>query len=138
MAKRRGRRIDVTAGELELLTMLWDRGPSTLGEAHRSFGRYGRAVSYPTMQTRLNRLVDKGVVVRSEARPARYSAAVTSEQVGAGLMDRLLAALGEASPVPLVARLIAERPLTADEVRELKRLLESAERDLRGTGGGEP
>lgn len=133
MAKRRrSGRIDVAPGELELLGMLWDRGPLTLGEAHRSFGQYGRPVSYPTMQTRLNRLVEKGLVLRSEARPARYSAAVSSEQIGAGLMDRLLKALGSASPVPLVARLISERPLSSDEVQQLRRLLAIAERESKG------
>lgn len=131
MARRRARRIDVAPGELELLAMLWDRGPLTLGEAHRSFGHYGRPVSYPTMQTRLNRLVDKGMVLRSDTRPARYWATVTSEQVGAGLMDRLLKALGHASPVPLVARLISERPLTSEEVEQLKGLLAAAEREAK-------
>ena len=129
--RRRPGRIDVAPGELELLAMLWDRGPLTLGESHEAFGRYGRPVSYPTIQTRLNRLVDKGLVVRSNERPARYSALVTSEQVGAGLMDRLLKALGNASPVPLVARLISERPLTSEEVQQLKRLLAAAEKEAK-------
>ena len=132
MAKRRrGRRVEVAAGELELLAMLWDRGPLTLGEAHQSFGQYGRPVSYPTMQTRLNRLVDKGLVLRSATRPARYSAAVASEQIGAGLMDRLMKTLRHASPIPLVASLISERPLTSEEVQELKRLLAAAERQAK-------
>lgn len=109
------------------MAMLWEQGPLTLSESHQRFGRYGRPVSYPTMQTRLNRLVQKGHLTRSRERPANYRAAITADQVGAGHLDQLLDKLGRNSVVPLVAHLISERSLSPDEVRELKRLLARAE-----------
>ena len=116
-----------SAGELEIMSMLWARGPVTLAEAHRCFGQFGRAVGYTTMQTRLNRLADKGAVRRSRQRPARYEAAVDPEEVGARLIDVLLDKVSPGSVVPLVAHLISGRPLSAEEIGELKRLIAEAE-----------
>ncbi|MBM4004098.1 MAG: hypothetical protein FJ295_12560 [Planctomycetes bacterium] len=45
-----------TAGELELLNLLWEHGGLSLSEVHDCLGR---DVGYTTVQTRLNRLVDK-------------------------------------------------------------------------------
>ena len=44
-----------------------------------------RPLGYTTVQTRLNRLVAKGVVARSNDRPARYRAAVRPDEVSAGI-----------------------------------------------------
>ncbi len=123
-----GRRaIRVAAGELEILGMLWARGPLTIREAHEAFGAYGAPVSYPTMQTRLNRLAEKGLVVRSADRPARYGAAVSREQVTIGHLRELVAKLGRGDVVPLVARLLGDRTLTEEQIVRLRELLEQAQ-----------
>lgn len=115
-------------GELEIMAMLWREGPLTLAEAHERFSGYGRPVSYPTMQTRLNRLVAKGMVRRSNDRPALYEAAITAEEVGAEHLDRWLHTTRQETVVPLVAHLISEHPLTEQEIVKLKQLLNEAER----------
>ncbi len=121
--------------------MLWARGPVTLAQAHRCFGDFGRPVGYTTMQTRLNRLVEKGAVRRSRTqnkRPAQYEAAVNPDDVSARLIDLLLDKVSQGSVVPLVTHLISGRPLSAEEIRELKRLIAEAEasgKQGRGKGG---
>jgi BlaI family transcriptional regulator, penicillinase repressor len=122
------KRLRPAPGELEIMAMLWREGPLTLATAHQRFAGYGRMVSYPTMQTRLNRLAAKGMVHRSGDRPARYSAAISAEEVGAEHLDRWLHTTRQETVVPLVAHLISERPLTELEIGELKRLLDVAER----------
>ena len=82
--------IRVAAGEMEILGMLWSGGPLTIRDAYVGFGAYGKPVSYPTMQTRLNRLAEKGLVVRSEDRPARYRAAVLRDRVTVGHLRELV------------------------------------------------
>jgi predicted transcriptional regulator len=99
----------------------------TLSEAHECFGEFGRPVGYTTMQTRLNRLVEKGAVSRSRKRPAQYAAAVNPNDVGAWDIDLLLDKVGGGSVVPLVAHLISGGPLAPEEIRELKRLIGRAE-----------
>jgi BlaI family transcriptional regulator, penicillinase repressor len=84
--------------------------------------------AYPTMQTRLNRLAAKGMVGRSSDRPALYVAAISAEEVGAEHLDRWLQTTRQETVVPLVAHLISERPLSKQEIIELKQLLDEAER----------
>ena len=112
---------------MELVSMLWERGPVTIAEAHRAFDNYGCPVGYPTMQTRLNRLVAKGWAKRSEDRPARYRAAISPEQVTVGHVNQLLDKLVGASVVPIVCHLISERPLKPTEIEELRKLLDGVE-----------
>ena len=115
-------------GELHIMAMLWEKGPLTLAKAHELFSNYGPAIAYPTMQTRLLRLVDKRLVARSKVRPARYKAAVSAEQVGAKHVEELADTVSRTSVAPLVAHLISERPLTSAEIDELRTLLSEAEK----------
>jgi BlaI family penicillinase repressor len=117
-----------SARELEILAMLWDRGPLTLAEAHQCFEHFGQRVGYTTLQTRLNRLVEKKLLIKDKGRPAKYRAAVTSDDVGAHHLDLLLDKLRGDSVVPLVAHLISGRRLKPDEIRELKQLIAQAEK----------
>ena len=115
----------VSAGEMEVLQMLWEHGPVTLSEAQ---AKLGRSIGYTTIQTRLNRLVEKGLAVRSPQRPASYTAAVQPEEVSAGHLDLLVERTGGGSVVPLVAHLVRDWKLSPEEIAELKKLLAEAER----------
>ena len=125
------KKLRLAQGELELMAMLWREGPLTLAEAHARFSEYGRPVSYPTMQTRLNRLAAKGMVRRSGDRPACYVAGVSAEEAGVEHLDRWLHTTRQETVVPLVAHLISERPLSEQEIVELKGLLDEAEKQGR-------
>ena len=115
----------LAAGEMEILQMLWREGGVTISEAQRAMDR---PVGYTTVQTRLNRLVAKGVVARSKSRPAKYRAAVTPEDVSARHLDLLVERASGGSVVPLVAHLVKDRTLTREEVSQLKKLIEEAAR----------
>jgi BlaI family transcriptional regulator, penicillinase repressor len=120
------RAIRLAPGEMEILGMLWAEGPLTIRGAHEGFGAYGKPVSYPTMQTRLNRLAEKGLVSRSEDRPARYRAVVSREQVTVGHLRELIAKISRGDVVPLVARLLSEQTLTVEQIGQLQKLLAEA------------
>lgn len=116
----------VSAGEWELLEILWRLGPATLAAVHAAFGR---AVGYTTVQTRLNRLAEKGLAERGDSRPATYAAAITRSEAERGAAGGLLARLAGlgGSVVPVVAELVADRRLSADEIAALRELLDQAE-----------
>ncbi len=105
--------------------MLWKLGPLTIAEAHESIGR---PLGYTTIQTRLNRLVEKGIVDRTEDRPAKYVAAVTSESVSANHLDVLVQRVSGGNVVPLVAQLVEDRDLSKQEISELKKIIADAEK----------
>lgn len=115
----------LSAGEMEMLQMLWREGSVTIIEAQRALDR---EVGYTTVQTRLNRLVAKGAVTRTRSRPANYRAAVAPEDVSAGHLDLLLERVSGGSVVPLVAHLVKDRTLSPAEIDQLRQLIDQAER----------
>ncbi|MBN1910922.1 MAG: BlaI/MecI/CopY family transcriptional regulator [Pirellulales bacterium] len=126
----------LSSRELDILAMLWQRGPLTLREAHEAFEEFGDPVGYTTIQTRLNRLVKKGVVRRTDRRPAAYEAAVAPSEVGAQDLDTLLDRVTQGRLVPLVAHFLTQHRLSPDEIQELKSLIDTAETKWKQSGHG--
>ena len=120
----------LAAGEVEILGMLWREGGVTILEAQRALGL---PIGYTTVQTRLNRLLKKGLANKSGERPAKYTAAVTAEQVRADDLDLLVDRVSEGQVVPLVAHLVNRRSLSGDEIQQLKQLIREAESKTRST-----
>lgn len=124
----RGPHRRLSAAEMELLEMLWRQGAVTLSEAHRALGL---PIGYTTVQTRLNRLVRKGLARRSADRPTKYSAAIEREKIAEHDLSLLIERVSGGSVVPLVAHLVRDRSLTAPQIAELKQLLDEAEQRMR-------
>ena len=114
-------------GELEVLEMLWRDGPVSLSEAHVSLGQ---PIGYTTVQTRLDRLVTKGVVKKTKDRPAKYSSAITRGQVNRHDLDLLVSHVNDGDFLPLVGHLVGDRKLSRDEIDQLKSLIETAEKSI--------
>ncbi|HJT34213.1 MAG TPA: BlaI/MecI/CopY family transcriptional regulator [Pirellulales bacterium] len=115
----------VTAGELELLEVLWAKGAATLSEVHQALDR---EIGYTTVQVRLQRMVDKGLCQRRGERPAKYRALVRPEEVSASHLGLLLQRISGGRVAPLVAQLVRNRTLDAQEIAELKALIREAEK----------
>jgi predicted transcriptional regulator len=135
MGKRRAA-ARFSSGEISILRMLWELGAATLSEAHEAMAAQGQPVGYTTVQTRLERLVQKGAVSKSPERPAKYSAVVSPDEVSEPLLNLLVERVS--GPVPLVAQLLQDASLTPDDLKEIKRLIAEAEQNIRqkATGGG--
>lgn len=123
----------LAAGEVELLGVLWKaEGGLTIAEVQRALPR---PAGYTTVQTRLNRLVKKGAARRSDARPARYRAAISADQITHADLDFLLERVTAGRVGPLVAHLMRDRALPPEELAQLKQLLAEAESLVRRTEG---
>ena len=118
----------LAAGELEILQMLWRERGVTILEAQKALGL---PIGYTTVQTRLNRLMKKGLAGRSSQRPAKYSASVTQDEVRRMDLDLLVERVSEGQVVPLVAHLVNRDSLTRQELHELKELVARAEKKAR-------
>jgi predicted transcriptional regulator len=128
----------LTSGELEILAALWRAGPGTISNVHEALGQ---PIGYTTVQTRLNRLVTKRVVIKSDERPAHYRAALGPEEVSRHDLEVLVRRVNRGQVVPLVAYLVRDRTLTRDEINDLRQLIDEAElqsrREKRATRGKE-
>lgn len=118
----------LTSGELELLSALWRQGPCTIAEAHEALGQ---RVGYTTVQTRLNRLTAKCVAEKSDERPAKYRATLAPDDVNRSDLDVLVRRVNSGQVVPLVAHLVRDRNLSAEEIDQLRQLIDEAERQAK-------
>lgn len=116
-----------TEAELELLRILWSRGPSTVRAIHESLGAE-KETGYTTTLKILQKMTDKGLVLRDESdRSHVYSAAIKAEQTQRQLVRDLLQKAFGGSPAQLVVQALSEKKASADELAEIRRLLDSLE-----------
>ena len=116
-----------TAGELEILRVLWRRGPSTVHQIQPALKR-GDRVGYTTVLKLLQIMFEKGLVRRDEStRPHVFRAAVAEAHVKRRLVAELLDQAFEGSSMSLVMQALSAKPATPEEVRKLRRLLDEIE-----------
>ena len=114
-----------TDGELEILRVFWDRGPTSLGEVCKAL-RSQRQVAVTTVATMLRVMLRKGLVKRKPARRGhQWSAAVTHEAAARSLVGKLLDGVFDGSAQRLVAHLVEGGKLSAEELADIRKLLDS-------------
>jgi predicted transcriptional regulator len=130
MAEKRGLAVTPrpTDAELAILTVLWERGPSTVRDVHDALSA-SQGSGYTTVLKLLQIMTDKGLVVRDESQRAHVYATKLSErrtqrQLLGDLMDR---AFGGSS-AKLVLRALSERPASSEELRDIRALLDQLEK----------
>ncbi len=116
-----------TQSELEILTVLWDAGPSTVREVQRTLDAR-RATGYTTVLKLLQIMTEKGLVRRDERERAhRYAPRLprerTEQQIVGDLLDR---AFGGSSS-RLVMRALSSRKATPEELDRIRALLDEIE-----------
>jgi predicted transcriptional regulator len=115
-----------TDGELEILRVLWDRGPSPLGIICETLRRE-RSVATTTVATILRVMLDKGLVRRKQAaRGPQWSAAVTQTAAAKSMVGKLVDNIFDGSAGRLAAHLVEAGQLTAAELAELRQLLDTS------------
>lgn len=130
MAKRkRDPELRLGAGELELLEVLWREKAVTISEAQAALER---PQGYTTVQTRLERLVAKGVASKSIARPAKYKPAISAEEVSRDDLKLLVRRVTGGRVTPLIAHLVNDRPLSREEAKQIRALIAAAEARSKG------
>src|SRR3954463_14448883 len=121
-----------TDGELEILRALWDRGPSSLSEVCESL-RKGRDVATTTVATMLRVMFDKGLVKRKPVRRGhQWSAAVTQTAAARSMVGKLIDGVFDGSAGRLAVHLIEAGKLSANELSELRELIDSNRTSSKG------
>ena len=116
-----------TDRELDVMAILWQRGPSTVAEVRE---RLADDLAHNTVLTVLKVLEEKWYVDHTEEGKAhRFRARVKQEAAGATAASRLVEKLFGGSTERLMTHLVTERGVTADELRRLRRLLDEKLRE---------
>jgi predicted transcriptional regulator len=109
--------------ELEILQILWNNGPATLGDVVIALQQQ-RAVAKTTVATMLSVMLDKKLVARKRTpRGYEWQARVSRSSAAEGMVAKLLQGLFDGSASRLVMHLVESGELTSAERRELGRLL---------------
>jgi len=117
-----------TEAELEILTVLWSRGPSTVREVHEAVVAR-RPAQYTTVLKMLQIMTDKGLVSRDEKlRAHRYQASRPQEWTQRQLAGDLLRRAFAGSAKSLMLGALAARKTSKEELAEMRKLLDEYER----------
>lgn len=120
-----------TAAELEILAVLWERGPSTVRDVHETIAAR-KPTQYTTVLKLLQIMAEKGIVERNEeARAHLYRASRprewTQRQLAADLLERAFGG----SAKSLVMGALGSRRTSKKELAEIRKLLDEYERDAK-------
>jgi predicted transcriptional regulator len=119
-----------TDAELEVLQVLWSRGPSTVRDVHEALP--ARDVRYTTVLKTMQVMHEKGLLDRDESErshvyAAKLKQAATQRQLVREFMDRVF----DGATEQLVLHALSARDVTPAEVDEIRRMLDDYDRRRR-------
>jgi len=114
-----------TEAELAILRVLWERGVSTVRQVHDVLAPE-RESGYTTTLKFMQLMTEKGMLVRQEdGRTHFYRAAYPEEATQRRLIVDLLERAFGGSSAKLVIQALTAKPASAEEMREIRKLLAS-------------
>lgn len=113
-----------TEGELELLRILWERGPSTVRDLHQEINET-RPLGYTSVLKLLQIMTEKGLVEREESGKAHiYHPAATQNETQDQLLRDISQRLFAGSAAQLALHALALEPVNDQELEALRTLIE--------------
>ena len=117
-----------TSSELEILRVIWERGPSTVREVYKTLEQE-REIGYSTVLKFMQIMTDKGSLVRDESvRPQVYRAARPQRQIQQGIVRDLVSRAFGGSSASLALHALSDKKTTPDERRQIRELLDSLDK----------
>jgi len=111
-----------TDAELDILAVLWRLGPATVREVHEALGKDN---GYTTTLKQMQLMLEKGLVTRSERfRSHVYEARAPKEQTQKQIAGDLLRRAFDGSARSLVMGALSAKPASAEELNEIRAMLE--------------
>ena len=127
----KARKPQPTDAELLILNVLWRRGPSTVRRVHEELAPE-RDTGYTTTLKLLQIMHEKGLVRRDTSERSHvYEAACGEAATKRGVVGDLLDRVFEGSARQLVMQALEAGKVSADELRQIRRLIERKERGRR-------
>jgi BlaI family transcriptional regulator, penicillinase repressor len=113
--------------EMQVLAVLWDRGPSTVREVLEAL-QDDKSRAYTTILSVMQVMEKKGLVSHeSDGNTHIYKAAISRQKVAGPLLRTLVKTLFGGSPVSAVQHLVNEKGVSSQDLAEIKRLIEAEE-----------
>ena len=114
--------IHFTDRELDIMAVLWEQGASTVADVRDALHD---DLAYTTVLTILRTLEEKGYVTHDEeGRAHRYRPLVAKAKAEKSAVSKLVKKLFKGSPELLLTQLVADRKLTADDLKRMRALID--------------
>ena len=121
--------MQISEAESAVMEVLWARSPLAAEEIVAALAE-SRDWQEPTIKTLLNRLLNKGAISADKnGRRYLYAPAIARDAWVLEESSSLLARLFDGRVAPLVAHFSQHRKLSADDVAQLRQLLEELDDD---------
>jgi predicted transcriptional regulator len=115
--------IKPTESELEILTVLWERGLASVREVHEELAR-NKDVGYTTTLKLMQIMNEKGLVKRdASVKTHIYQAAVSKEKTQKHLLGKMIDGLFGGSSTQLVIQALGNHNASPEELDEIQKLL---------------
>jgi predicted transcriptional regulator len=115
-------KLHLTQRELDIMSVLWDRGEATVTEVR---DRIDRDLAYTSISSMIRTLEIKGYVShrRGEGKTHVYFPAIGPEAAGESALGRVLDKIYGGSPIKLLAHLVEQHRLSDKELARMRNLL---------------
>lgn len=114
--------------ELEILRILWRRGPSTVRGVHDELKRE-RDVGYTTVLKIMQVMAEKKLVTRDESERSHvYKPAVEEKSVKRRLVSELLDKAFDGSAAQLVMQALSDKRASPEDLKKIRKLLDESSR----------
>jgi predicted transcriptional regulator len=112
-----------TEGELEILSVLWDKGAATVRNVHEEICKTKEA-GYTTTLKLMQIMFEKGLVTRdSSSKTHIYEAAVTREKTQKQFVNKMISSLFAGSSADLVMQALGGNNASTDELEKIQTLI---------------
>jgi predicted transcriptional regulator len=119
--------IKPTESELEILRVLWEKGPSTVRLVNETLNQE-KVTGYTTTLKLMQIMAQKGIVTRDEtSRTHVYKPAIERIKVQETLLNKLVDAAFSGSASQLVMQALGQGKTSKAELEEIKKLIEQLE-----------
>lgn len=116
-----------TEAELEILSILWKHGPSTVRTINEELNNK-KNVGYTTTLKIMQIMTEKGMLQRSlDGRMHIYDSLLKEEDVQSRLMNRLLETAFRGSAKNLIMQALGNRTASREELNEIKEMIKRME-----------
>ncbi len=117
-----------TGGELEILRILWNNGPSTVKQVHEVVNKTKPTVYTTTLKV-MQVMYERGLLVRNDSKYRHiYTPTLPEEKTQGQLLTDFLEKAFSGSAEKLVMQLISAKKLSAKERATIRRMFNETER----------
>lgn len=128
----RPRHENPTPAELEVLQVLWERGPSTVREAMTVLNE-DRPRAYTSVMSLMNVMEEKGLLrAKPQGRAFVYSPRVSRDKIQSRMIGDLLGRVFDGSASTLVLHLLKQTKADPREIEEIRKAIAEFEQKKGG------